>query len=159
MTRFATILAVVLMTAGVATANGNHDNNSHGDGGDSSSTVGDISATVGDISTSSSAGAASSALSGSSSVAIEHEASAASPGALILGTCQAGLTAQTQMGGGSMGGPEEVCLLFTLAQMQAHFGDVEAANATLDRAETILKWRGNIVRRAFQAIPLLGRIF
>ena len=92
-------------------------------------------------------------------MAIEHEASAASPGALILGTCQAGLTAQTQMGGGSMGGPDEVCLLFTLAQMQAHFGLIDESRATLARAETILNWRGNVVRRFFQAIPLVGRIF
>jgi hypothetical protein len=78
---------------------------------------------------------------------------------LILGTCQAGLTAQSQMGGGSMGGPDEVCLLFTLSQIQLAMGDREAAYRSLDLAETTLKWRANPVRRFFQAIPLLGRIF
>lgn len=78
---------------------------------------------------------------------------------LVLGTCQAGLTAQSQMGGGSMGGPDEVCLLFTLSQIQLAMGDREAAYRSLDLAETTLKWRANPVRRFFQAIPLLGRIF
>lgn len=89
----------------------------------------------------------------------EAENSAASAADLVLGTCQAGLSAQTQMGGGSLGGPDEVCLLFTLSQMYQAQGNTEAANAVLKRAEDTLKWRNNVVRRAFQAIPLLGRMF
>jgi len=89
----------------------------------------------------------------------EAENSASSPGALILGTCQAGVAAQTQMGGGSLGGPDEVCLYFTLSQMYYSQGNQEAAAAALKRAEDTLRWRNNVVRRAFQAIPLIGRMF
>jgi hypothetical protein len=87
----------------------------------------------------------------------QHPAS--SPGTLILGTCQAGVSANSQMGGGSLGGPDEVCLLFTLAQMHAGLGNFPAAADALKRADDTLRWRNNVVRRFFQAIPLIGRMF
>ena len=87
------------------------------------------------------------------------DAVAASAPNLVLGTCQAGLTGQSQMGGGSMGGPDEVCLLFTLSQIQMAMGDMEGAQESVDLAADTLKWRANVVRRAFQAVPLIGRIF
>jgi hypothetical protein len=108
----------------------------------------------------SSATAGSAQVDSSSNVVFEDaENSASSPSTLILGTCQAGLTANTQMGGGSMGGPDEVCLLFTLAQMYYEQGDTEAGDRTLKRVDDTLRWRNNVVRRFFQAIPLIGRIF
>ena len=90
---------------------------------------------------------------------VVYEEAASSAASLYLGSCQAGVSAQTHMGGGSLGSPDSVCLLFTASQVAASLNDYELAHKLLGEAVEILKIRTNPVRRFFQGIPLLGRVF
>lgn len=83
---------------------------------------------------------------------------ASSAASLYLGTCQAGVSAQTLQGGGSLGSPDEVCLLFTAAQVASSQNRPELATKLLDEAVDILKIRSNPVRRFLQGFPLIGRV-
>jgi hypothetical protein len=89
----------------------------------------------------------------------KYKAATSSSATLVLGTCQAGASAQTFQAGASIGSPDEVCLLFTASQLALTQNNPHLAADLLDRAVTVLKWRANPVRRAFQALPLLGRLF
>lgn len=84
---------------------------------------------------------------------------AASAADIVLGTCQTGMSAQTHMGGGSMGSPDEVCLLFTASQLAYSQDKPELGDKLLNEAVEILRVRANPVRRLFQGIPLIGRLF
>lgn len=127
------ILMVTLM-ASTALANGNHH---HDHEGDNSNVVTNTTTTT----------------------KHNEDASASSPASLVLGTCQSGLSVNTQLGGGAIASPDSVCLLYTLAQLQRSAGHVDQADATLNRAAEILNARTNPVIRFFESIPLLRRIF
>lgn len=83
---------------------------------------------------------------------------AASAANLYLANCTSGASAQGFGGGGSLGGPDDVCLLLNFAQVAATFGTPEDAAWALGEAKNILKVRTNSFRRVLQAIPLVGRI-
>lgn len=92
------------------------------------------------------------------SIVFEDKVAASPAASLYLGTCQAGMSAQTLQGGGSLGSPDEVCLLFTAAQVASTQGRETLANKLLDEAVDILRIRSNPVRRFLQGVPLLGRV-
>lgn len=94
----------------------------------------------------------------SQTVLFEDREAASSSASLYLGTCQAGMSAQTIQGGGAIGSPDEVCLLFTASQVAATQGRKVLAEKLLDEAVDILKVRSNPVRRFLQGIPLIGRV-
>ena len=86
---------------------------------------------------------------------------ASSAANLFLATCTSGASAQGFGGGGSLGGPDDVCLLLNFAQVAAAFGGDAGAEQSawaLREAQQILKIRANPLRKALQAIPLVGRI-
>ena len=86
---------------------------------------------------------------------------ASSAANLFLATCTSGASAQGFGGGGSLGGPDDVCLLLNFAQVSAVFGGEAGAEQSawaLREAQHILKIRANPLRKALQAIPLVGRI-
>lgn len=92
------------------------------------------------------------------SVTFEDDVAASSAATLVLGTCQSGVSAQTIQGGGALGGPDEVCLLFTASQVAASQGRFELSNKLLDEAVDILKVRSNPVVRFLQGIPVIRKV-
>lgn len=77
---------------------------------------------------------------------------------LFLANCTSGASAQGFGGGGSLGGPDDVCQLLNFAQVSALLGNVEDSTWAMGEAKNILKVRTNPLRRALQAIPLVGKI-
>ena len=84
---------------------------------------------------------------------------ASSAADLMLANCQKGASAQGFGGGGSIGSTDEVCHLFALYALREARGEVAQADQVLEEITDIMKIRTNPVRRAFQALPLIGNIF
>lgn len=140
--------AVILASAGVAVAGEGNDDGCPGNschGGSAAATSNATAVSVSSVEASVS----------------NREASnpASSAAGLFLANCTSGASAQGFGGGGSLGGPDDVCLLLNLSQVAAIEGDQATAQAALKRAENILTIRTNPVVRYLQAIPVLRHIF
>jgi len=86
---------------------------------------------------------------------------ASSAATLVLANCTSGASAQGFGGGGSLGGPDDVCQLLNFAQVAAVFGGEKGAEQSawaLGEAQNILKVRANVFRRMLQALPIVGKI-
>jgi len=95
----------------------------------------------------------------SQSLTIEDAKNPASSAAnLYLSQCTSGASAQGFGGGGSVGGPDEVCLLLNLAVVANGLGDTEASKAALTRASKILTERTNPFLRFLQMFPVIRRV-
>lgn len=77
---------------------------------------------------------------------------------LFLASCNSGASAQGFGGGGSVGGPDEVCLLLNYAQMANYLGDREGSDWAMKEAKNILEVRTNSFLRFLQALPLLRKV-
>lgn len=83
---------------------------------------------------------------------------ASSAANLYLANCTSGASAQGFGGGGSVGGPDEVCLLLNLAIVSATLGDAEGSKVALDRAARIMTERTNPFLRFLQMFPVIRRV-
>ena len=91
----------------------------------------------------------------------DAENPASSAANLFLANCTSGASAQGFGGGGSLGGPDDVCLLLNFAQVASMFGGEagpEQSAWALKEAQNILKVRANVFRRMLQALPVVGKI-
>lgn len=93
------------------------------------------------------------------SISVAPRLPASSAADLMLANCQKGASAQGFGGGGSIGSTDEVCHLFALYALREARGERGEADQVLEEITDIMKIRTNPVRRAFQAIPLIGNIF
>lgn len=90
---------------------------------------------------------------------IEDAANPASSAAnLYLANCSSGASAQGFGGGGSVGGPDEVCLLLNASQVAFFQGDFEQASDLRGIAVKILKERTNSLLRFLQMLPVVRRV-
>ena len=83
---------------------------------------------------------------------------ASSAAALYLANCSSGASAQGFGGGGSVGGPDEVCLLLNASNVAFLQGDVEQATELRGIAVKILKERTNSLLRFLQMLPVVRRV-
>jgi hypothetical protein len=135
----------------VAFANGNENGHRNHGGGDSDATSiqgqiqGQIAETGDNVTT--------------VSANTSYRLPASSAADLMLANCQKGASGQAFGGGGSIGSTDEVCHLFGLYALREARGEQAEADQILEEITDIMKIRTNPVRRAFQALPLIGNIF
>lgn len=157
------VLAVLTSTllAGAAFADHANDENHEGDGGSPTVTVTNTNTAVATAVQSQGQEQGQFQAQGNvQKLEIEDAKNPASSAAnLFLANCTSGASGQGFGGGGSIGGPDEVCLLMNLAVVSASLGDVETSTWALGEAKLILRFRTNPFLRVFQAIPIVRRIF
>jgi len=83
---------------------------------------------------------------------------ASSAANLYLANCTSGASAQGFGGGGSVGGPDEVCQLLNAALVGQQLGNAEFTAFAIERAEALLKERTNFIIRFFQLFPVIRRV-
>lgn len=95
----------------------------------------------------------------SQSLSIEDAKNPAAGAAnLYLANCTSGASAQGFGGGGSVGGPDEVCQLLNAALVGQQIGNEEFTKFAIERATALLKERTNFIIRFFQLFPVIRRV-